>query len=211
MSDETTRTRILSAAGETFAERGFEKTTIREICRLAEVNLASVNYHFGDKDRLYVEAIKHAHRMRVAQAPLPVWSPGTPPETRLRDFVQTTLTWMLMEGQPWQHQLMVREMTRPSGACREMVEDFIRPHFKLLLSILAELAPHDAPPHRLHQLGFSVIGQCLFYKFNREVIQMLIPEAERRRHFTLDHLAEHIASVVLAALDRQPKLFSKEN
>lgn len=202
MADDNTPARILNAAGATFAERGFEKTTIREICRRAEVSLASVNYHFGDKDRLYVEAIKHAHRLRSEQVPPPSWAPGTPAETRLRDFVRTTLTWMLVEGVPWQHQLMMREMMRPSGACREMVEDFIRPHFEMLLSILRELAPRPLPSHRLHQLAFGVIGQCLFYKLHRPVIELLVPEPERAEHFQREQLAEFIADAVLAAIEQ---------
>ena len=47
-----TRQRVLEAAGEVFAERGFRAATVREICQRAKANLAAVNYHFGDKERL---------------------------------------------------------------------------------------------------------------------------------------------------------------
>ena len=52
MSNDTTRERILQAAGEAFAAAGYRTTTVRDICQKADVNLASVNYHFGDKQRL---------------------------------------------------------------------------------------------------------------------------------------------------------------
>ena len=45
--DQATRKRILDHAAALFAERGFEKVTIREICRGAGANVAAVNYHFG--------------------------------------------------------------------------------------------------------------------------------------------------------------------
>ena len=51
---QDTKARIIEAAGQVFANKGFEAATIREICRLAQVNLAAINYHFGDKQRLYV-------------------------------------------------------------------------------------------------------------------------------------------------------------
>ena len=65
------RERILSAAGCEFAERGYDAATIRDICAAAAVNIAAVNYYFGDKRRLYIESVKHAHESRVRQVPLP--------------------------------------------------------------------------------------------------------------------------------------------
>lgn len=48
-SRSDTKTRILDAAEKLFAERGFSETSLRLITSKAEVNLASVNYHFGSK------------------------------------------------------------------------------------------------------------------------------------------------------------------
>ncbi|ADN76420.1 transcriptional regulator, TetR family [Ferrimonas balearica DSM 9799] len=49
---QTTKHRILDAAERLFAERGFSETSLRLITGKAEVNLASVNYHFGSKKEL---------------------------------------------------------------------------------------------------------------------------------------------------------------
>ena len=53
-----TRRRILAAAGELFAERGFRATTMREIAQRARVNLAAAHYHFGSKQELYLEVVR---------------------------------------------------------------------------------------------------------------------------------------------------------
>ncbi|WP_251359320.1 TetR/AcrR family transcriptional regulator [Kangiella sp. TOML190] len=50
--NETTKARILDAAEQLFAERGFAETSLRTITARAKVNLASVNYHFGSKKSL---------------------------------------------------------------------------------------------------------------------------------------------------------------
>ena len=47
-----TKKKILDAAEQLFAEHGFAETSLREITARAEVNLASVNYHFGSKKTL---------------------------------------------------------------------------------------------------------------------------------------------------------------
>lgn len=52
----STRGRILAAAERLFAERGVAATSLRAITRLARVNLAAVNYHFGSREAL-VEAV----------------------------------------------------------------------------------------------------------------------------------------------------------
>ena len=58
-TQKTTRDRLIEAAGELFAEKGFKETTVRDIIERAGANLAAVNYHFGDKERLYEEVILH--------------------------------------------------------------------------------------------------------------------------------------------------------
>src|SRR5690554_5976766 len=52
MAQSDTVDRILDAAEELFAERGFSETSLRMITSKAKVNLAAVNYHFGSKNAL---------------------------------------------------------------------------------------------------------------------------------------------------------------
>ena len=49
---DSTRQRILDTAEQLFADQGFHATTLRQITREAQVNLAAVNYHHGSKDAL---------------------------------------------------------------------------------------------------------------------------------------------------------------
>ena len=60
-----TRSRLIEAAGVIFSEMGFDRATGRQICDLARVNYAAVNYHFGGKAQLYVEVLREAHRRLI--------------------------------------------------------------------------------------------------------------------------------------------------
>ena len=53
-----TRGRLLDAAEELFALKGFPATSVREITRAGRCNLAAVNYHFGGKHQLYREVFR---------------------------------------------------------------------------------------------------------------------------------------------------------
>ncbi|NGZ76648.1 TetR family transcriptional regulator [Saccharibacillus alkalitolerans] len=51
--------RILKAAKKLTAEKGFEATTVREICAEAEANLSLVSYYYGGKEHVF-EAVLDA-------------------------------------------------------------------------------------------------------------------------------------------------------
>ena len=70
--------------------------------------------------------------------------------------------------------------------------------------IVAELLP-DFPFERRILVGFSVVGQCLYYRQNRPVGEVLFGRAVTD-HFTADVLADHIASLTLAGLGKGPTL-----
>jgi AcrR family transcriptional regulator len=203
MSDDTTRRRLLESAGEVFASKGFDASTTREICQRAGANIAAVNYYFGDKQRLYAQCVHHAHCMRVEEVPLPEWAEGTPPEVKLRGFIHSMLERMLYTQRPaWHLELMLRELARPTEACAEVVEQYIRPMADTLSGILQEMRP-DHSPEELFPVGCSIVGQCLFYHVHGVIAERLIG-AEAYQRLTIERLAEHIADFSLAALGFAP-------
>jgi AcrR family transcriptional regulator len=194
------RDRLLHAAGEVFSQKGFEAATIREICTKGGVNVAAVNYYFGDKEHLYLEAVKQAHCTQENTAP-PDWPPGASAEQKLRAFVGQMMTDMLDDARPsWHLALMMREMAEPTAACAELVKSFIGPKFALLGEILHDLLPADATPDERHLAAFSVVGQCLLYRFHRAFGRLLIGDEQFERFHNVDLVAEHITRFSLEGL-----------
>ena len=203
---DLTKTRLLEAAGEEFAEKGFGAARVRDICRKAGANPAAVNYHFGDKEQLYREALLEAHRCGTKLLPESEFEQGTAAEhlgRYIRHFLGNVLA-IHAEASHWHYTLLTRELLEPTEALEFVVRESIRPRFERLLGILGTIAP-EAEPRRLHALAFSVIGQCLHYKMASPVSRRLIG-AEAYEALDLDYLSGHITGFCLAALGQGPPL-----
>ena len=192
-----TETRLLEAAGQVFAERGFAAATVRDICERAEANVAAINYHYGDKRGLYQAVFRHACACRpVPEADLPA---ETPPAVRLRTWVRSFLGDLVVKDNVgWPGRLLAREMVEPTGILAEWIESGIRPRFAQLRAILSEIRPGmDADGARRHAM--SVVGQIIFYHHARPVIARLAPDLALTEA-TVEATTEHIVSFSLAGL-----------
>jgi TetR/AcrR family transcriptional regulator, regulator of cefoperazone and chloramphenicol sensitivity len=187
---DPTKVRLIEAAGEEFASKGYECARVRTICERAGANVAAVNYHFGDKEKLYVETVLHAHRCGLDAPDADVAMPAAPAD-QLRCFVHHFLSHVLAISYPedWRHRLMLREM---------------RPKFERLQGILRQFCP-DADERKLNALAFSVIGQCLHYRMGRPFAERLIGR-DSFELLDVDFLTDHITSFCLAALGCSPSL-----
>src|SRR5436190_22405971 len=97
--------RLIEAAEEVFAEKGFKSATIREIVEKAGANIAAVNYHFGDKEQLYIETCKQALRSTAFPGPPPSWKPGMRPQAKLASFIRLVSENMAKPASPVAMQL----------------------------------------------------------------------------------------------------------
>jgi AcrR family transcriptional regulator len=201
ITQEKTRQRLLEAAGEIFAEQGYSKTTVRDICARAEANVAAVNYHFGDKEKLYSEVLRYAHGCAIEKYPpsmgLP---PDAPAEKRLHAFVLSFLYRLLDDGRPaWHAKIMSRDMAEPTAAMDVLVDEQIKPHFAYVRQVVLELLGPKTAEETARLCAQSVVGQCLFYHFGQPVTRRLFPQ----RVFGMKdapRIAEHITRLTLAGI-----------
>ncbi len=202
---ETTRERLLDAAGEVFAERGFAEATVREICGKAGANVAAVNYHFGSKEQLYAQVLQHADELSMARHPEfpPGGSGGAelPPEQVLRLFVGQFLKRVFDTGRPlWHDRLIAREMTDPTPALAQLAEKNIKPRALMLQGVVRRLLGEGATDLRVQLCCASVVGQCLLYHRCRTVVEHVMPAIRLDDAETPDAIADHITDFSLAAI-----------
>ena len=210
MSPDDPRKRLLEAAGQEFAEKGFKAATVKSITERARANIAAVNYYFRDKEGIYVEAVKAACCGQSEGFPLPEWSEGTPPAVKLADFIRTEVHHLVdSRTQPWHRQLMMQELARPTPACAELVRDVIRPRAEVIGGIIAELLP-ELPRTKRTLIAHSIVGQCVFHRLAQPIVSLLVGE-EEYRNYDASRLAEHIIDFSFAALGLRPALGGKRS
>jgi len=194
-----TRQRLLEAAGQVFAERGFHHATIREICERAKAkNVAAVHYHFGEKEELYRAVFEYASKY-APRLDEEAFTAGSA-EQRLRRIVHTSLSRFFDEGRPaWLGKLIAREMIEPTSMLDMMVKQQMRPNAERLKEIIRELIDDKVDDETLRHCMLSVAAQWVFYFHNGPVIKRLYP-AQRFGPKEVDRLVDDITRFSVAAL-----------
>ena len=206
VSDEkSVKQKILDTAGDVFGRKGYKAATIREICRAAGVNVASINYHFGGKKELYRTVVEDLLSRTFARYPVDEdVNRQSPPEKRLQAFVRGALRRLLspdgLSGYPGKGQLVAKEMADPSPFLDDLVEKFIRPTAAVLLSIIKEMLGPDATAKQIARCQISVIGQCFHYAMARPIISRL-DVLDYQDTAIIDELTDHITRFSLAGID----------
>lgn len=196
-----TKDRLLGAASELFAARGFHGTTIRDIAQRAGVNVAAGNYHYGSKKALYLEVLRAEFaEIRAVLTRRGGVRPAAELDRlrrpALEDILRVRLRVMLelMLGPPpgLHATLMQREMCDPSEALPVIVAEFIRPMVDEMAAIVARLEP-GFDPDRVERCVLSIMGQVIFYRFTMPAVLEMRGLGAYPRGFAaavLDHVAE---------------------
>ncbi len=198
MSDQTipTKVRILRSAGVIFGKKGFKDTTIREIARVAKVNIAAINYHFRDKEGLYGAVLEDVFHTGFTRFPATLDTGAeADPKQRLRAFIrgmfyrlQSREGWRGMAGQG---RLIARELLDPSPAFESVLNKYVKPHKDLLLSIIVDIMQLDPGPEILMPCAISIIGQCIYYALGSTVIRKISADSAPTED-NLDQLADSV-------------------
>ena len=180
--------RLLDAAAELFATRGFKHTTVRDICDQAGANIAAINYHFGSKDKLHLLALEHARERAIQEDPLPeldlpagmtLDAGPMPPEHRLRRHIHGMIHRALATGPAsWYVGMILREMVDPTPALHHAIDGNIGPHQRKLEGIVAQLMGVDRDDLAVRDAATAIAGMCLHYHHCRAALMHLHPDRQ---------------------------------
>lgn len=196
-----TKEKILEAASEVFVTHGFKNATVREMCKKAGVNIAAINYHFRDKENLYLATLRYCREISFKKYPMyPDTKETEPPEDRLKAFIHLFVFRVLEEGPASRFaKLVAREYVQPTKALDVLVKETVRPGFLRLSAIVRQLTGKHADDEMVQYCCMSIVSQFLYFLYARPVINRLFGKASFKKE-EIARIAEHITFFSLHAV-----------
>ncbi len=208
-----TRRRLLDAAGQLFAAKGYRATKTSEICKEAEANIAALHYHFGSKEQMYVAAWQHEFQRSIALYPPDGNVPAQAPAAeRLYGMIRSLVK---RASDPSSHDLDIvhREMANPTGLLSAEMRRTLEPLRERHCALIRELLGPCASALDVQLCEMSIHSQC-FVSIVQERRRQLCPEGEqsrrgRRLAVTEDLLVAHVHRFSIAGLEAVKRSLSE--
>jgi TetR/AcrR family transcriptional regulator, regulator of cefoperazone and chloramphenicol sensitivity len=197
---DSTRQRLINSAGPVFAEMGYYSSTVREICKRADANVAAVNYHFKDKLGLYAEVLNQCARAAHIEQMRAALDQTGSPEDILRGVIRARVQGLREDAFPnWYLRIFAHELAEPTPAMSRLIKTVSLPIYERLLDLISKII--GLPPHHetTRLCTHSVMGQILFYVFKGPFLSRRSPGLKMTPQ-RLDRIANHIADFSLAYL-----------
>ena len=161
------RERLLSAGTALFARHGYAATAVRDITNVANCNIAAVNYHFGGKEKLYVEvfnrqlAVLRERRIRGIRSVLQEYGQDATIEMLVRSFAQAFLEPLQDESQGRRLiMLMMRELLDPILPKGMIYEQMVGPVTAVFCDTVKTICP-VLDDEVVLRCNMSLVGQLL--------------------------------------------------
>ena len=161
---EKTRARVLEVALPLFAAHGFAGTSIRMISSAAGVNVATLAYHFEDKEGLYKTVVQRLHE--DLNTSFPTTPPPGDPDTLLRWYLE--MAWQFCVDHREHQRVLLRHVLDRGMLPEVVLENWTESLMSRAVMVLRVFRP-DLPEHRLRLLISSV--QHLLVRFVLEDAQ----------------------------------------
>ncbi|HEY7168497.1 MAG TPA: TetR/AcrR family transcriptional regulator [Candidatus Binatia bacterium] len=146
---------ILKTSAKIFAEKGFHKTSVRDIARATRMSLAGLYYYFTTKEELL-----YLIQERCFVTLLNRWeqvSPATDARSRIRCFAENHLSFFLHNMH--EMKVMAREDESLTGEFNDRILVLKRRYVKVIMDLIAELQEQEGGKRiDLRVATFSLFG-----------------------------------------------------
>ncbi len=180
-SREESKNRLIEAGVELFSKYSFEGTSTRMLAEKAGVNLASISYHFGGKEGLYIATVQRI--VRQIQAKIAPGFELVNAELGKNDLskrdcfklicqmLETVMRTMLSspEARFWQG-IILSEQREPTGAFDLMYEQLFSPLKKTLSHLVGLILETSPTSQKVILMVATIISQVIIFRVARETL-----------------------------------------
>lgn len=173
---QDTRQRLLHAGLQLFAAQGFATTSTRELAEAAQVNVAAISYHFGDKAGLYRAVFFEPMGCSARDDAERFADPSLSLAQALRGFYDSFVD-PLKQGDVVRlcMKLHFREMLEPTGLWEEELAHGIQPMHVAMVEMLRRHLGLPAPDDDLQRLAVALVSLGVHLHVGRDVIDQVAP------------------------------------
>ncbi|MBY0412894.1 MAG: TetR family transcriptional regulator [Bdellovibrionales bacterium] len=163
---EKTKDLLLEEAKKQFCEKGYEGTSVRDICDAAGANVSAIKYYFGGKEGIYRECFLHYGEERLKQSEKILIKSNSIEELKLR--VKIFAEDFINEGLENSH--ITKMICREIEIENPLIQDIFQSTFLKSYAIFADLfidaqekglIRSDVDPHIVTSLLFHSITTSL--------------------------------------------------
>ena len=174
--NDLTKERLLDEAETLFARKGYDGVSVRVITAAANCNLSAINYHFGNKQNLYMEVFRARVLPRSRRVhdffkkALEKQGPFGPTNV-VRSLAQAFLEGPLSDEERQRHlQLMTREISQPTEAFEIVFENVIKPFLKEMAERLSPFISAGHGEERMRLNILSIFFMVLHFNYARVAV-----------------------------------------
>ena len=199
--NNTAKDRLLDAAEHLFCENGYKGTSIRKIASAAKCNLASVNYYFGGKEKLYFE-VWHRQLTRLGKTRLEsmnklLSADGAQPTLQevLRSFAYSFLGPLIEDRRLIK--LMAQEMLDTHLPVDMFVDEVVKPTMKVMHEALLKTC-FGLDESKIPLLVFSIVGQLVHFIRIETMFEQIESVIKLDINDAVDHIVKFSAAGIRA-------------
>lgn len=196
--------RLLDSAEELFCEHGFDGASIRDIAASADCNIASVNYYFGGKEKLYKEVWRRylttMRDIRISSINKVMSQNGGQPklEDLLRSFAEGFIGPLIDETKTRRFcKLIAREMIDQHLPVNMFLDDIMTPTLNAMRNALIRICP-GLDESKILFVIISIVGQLLHVLHVKAIFQQM--DGADLPRFELAQAIDHVVKFSTAGI-----------
>ncbi len=198
---ENIRNKILDAASRIFAEKGYQNTTVRDICQKADVYQLSINYHFGNKENLFKQVLLKTYQ-DTHEIDLIEKTKDLSPEKQLEEIIRIRVKSVFSnEKEGLYFKIVAKEISNNYNFIVEIMNDPFLEYFKFIKGIIDRLSGHKLDNFGLNYCVYilmSHISVLAFHEKGRLVLFNTCNPDERQ----LEEFIQYIKKFICAGIEK---------